>query len=85
MQQGLILALLVVLFITATVLWLGLFKKKSPSLGELQGSARPQLQSVKINFGVLLLPLLQELDIPAQQVLEPLLKGRDNPFLPFSL
>jgi hypothetical protein len=82
-QQGLILVLIAVLFITATVLWMGFFKKGPVSLGEPQAAVIPQVQPVEINFGVLSLPLLQELDVPGQPVLEPELKGRSNPFLPF--
>jgi hypothetical protein len=83
MQQVLILVLVAVLLITATVLWLGYFKKEPVGVPESQGVVKPVPQQVEVNFGVLSLPLLQELDIPAQAVLEPLLKGRDNPFLPF--
>ncbi|MDO8474202.1 MAG: hypothetical protein Q7S62_01545 [bacterium] len=82
MQQGLILVLIAVLFITATVLWLGFFQK-GPSLAGPQGTMRPALQQIEINFNVLSLPLLQELNAPAEPVLEPLIKGRNNPFLPF--
>lgn len=83
MQQGLILVLIAVLFITAAVLWMGFFKKGSESLAEPKGAVRPAPQQIEINFNVLSLPLLQELSVPAEPVLEPLLKGRDNPFLPF--
>lgn len=86
MQQGLIIVLLVVLLITAGVLWLGFFRGKQ---GERASVVRPeaaqgqQPQTVQINFDVLSLPLLQELDDPAEPVQEPLIKGRNNPFLPF--
>lgn len=82
MQQGLILVLVAVLFITAAVLWLGFFKKEPVSVIQSQGGVRPQLQQVEVNFGVLSLPLLQELDTPGEQVLEPDAQGRSNPFLP---
>lgn len=82
MQQGLILVLIAVLFITAAVLWLGFFKK-GPSVAESQSFLKPQSQSIEVNFGVLSLPLLQELNAPAEPVLEPAFKGRTNPFLPF--
>jgi len=83
MQQVLILVLLVVLFITVTVLWLGFFKEAPVSLGEPKGFAGAQPQSVEINFSVLSLPLLEELEPPTESVQEPQLKGRNNPFLPF--
>lgn len=83
LQQGLILVLIAVLFITAAVLWLGFFKKEPEPSIEPGGAVGPQLQPVEIDFGVLQLPLLQELNVPAKPVLEPLTKGRDNPFLPF--
>ena len=83
MQQGLILVLLVVVLITTTVLWLGFFKKEPVVPGESQSVVVPQAQSVEVNFGVLSLPLLQELNAPGEPIAEPLLKGRDNPFLPF--
>lgn len=83
MQQALILVLVAVLFITAVVLWLGYFKKEPVSVIQPQGGVQPQLQQVEVNFGVLSLPLLQELDIPGEPVLEPDVKGRSNPFLPF--
>ena len=83
MQQGLVLVLIAVLFITASVLWLGFFQSAPVSLGEPQGIVGPQSQSVEVNFGVLSLPLLQELNTPVEPVQEPELKGRSNPFLPF--
>ncbi len=83
MQQVLILVLGAVLFITVTVLWLGFFKTEQVVPVGSQGAVTSQIQSVKVNFDVLSLPLLQELDVPAEPVLEPPLKGRDNPFLPF--
>lgn len=83
LQQGLILVLIVVLFITATVLWSGFFQKGAEPIGEPQGTGRPQLQLVEINFDVLSLPLLYELNVPAEPTLEPSIKGRDDPFLPF--
>lgn len=81
-QQGLILVLLIVLFITAAVLWLGYFKKEPVSGLESQGVVSPIPQQVEVNFGVLTLPLLQELNTPVEPVQEPELKGRSNPFLP---
>lgn len=83
MQQGLILVLIAVLFVMATVLWLGFFRKGPVSIGEPQAVVRLQSEQVDINFDVLLLPVLRELGAPAEPVQEPLLKGRDNPFLPF--
>ena len=82
-QQGLILVLVAVLLITAAVLWTGFFQKGPVSPIESQGGVRPQLLQVEVNFGVLALPLLQELDVPGEPVLEPDVKGRNNPFLPF--
>lgn len=83
MQQVLILVLLAVMLITAAVLWFGFFKTEPISLGGLQGVVSPIPQQVEVNFGVLSLPLLQELDAPADPILEPSSKGRNNPFLPF--
>lgn len=83
MQQGLILVLIAVLFITAAVLWLGFFQKGPVSVVGSGMVIKPQLQSVEVNFGVLSLPMLRELDVPAEPVQEPLQKGRNNPFLPF--
>ena len=83
MQQGLILVLIAVLFITATVLWMGFFQKGSESFAEPQGAVMLAPQQIEVNFNVLSLPLLQVLDTPSELVGEPLLKGRNNPFLPF--
>lgn len=83
MQKGLILIFGAVLFITVTVLWIGFFQGKPASVAEPKVGTKSQSQSIKINFDVLSLPLLQELDIPTEPMIEPLLKGRDNPFLPF--
>ena len=82
-QQLLILVLGIVILVTVTVLWIGYFKKEPAPVVELQGIVNPISKSVDINFGVLSLPLLQELDAPADPVLEPELKGRSNPFLRF--
>jgi flagellar basal body-associated protein FliL len=84
-QKILILVLVAVLLITATVLWFG-FLKKEPVVNvsaEPQDVVQPIPQQVEVNFDVLSLPLLQELDSPAEPVLEPSSKGRNNPFLPF--
>ena len=82
-QQGLIPVLLVVVFITTAVLWLGFFKAEPVVPGESQGVVAPEIRSVEVNFDVLSLPLLQELNSPVEPVLEPDTKGRSNPFLPF--
>jgi flagellar basal body-associated protein FliL len=82
-QQILILVLVAVLLITVTVLWLGFFKKEPVVITEPQSAVRVTPQQVEVNFGVLSLPLLQELDSPAEPVQEPDRKGRSNPFLPF--
>ena len=82
-QQIFILVLVAVLLITATVLWLGYFKKEPAALTGPQGAVIPVPQQVEVNFGVLSFPLLQELNAPAEPVVEPDSKGRSNPFLPF--
>ncbi|MBI2124063.1 MAG: hypothetical protein HYU04_02400 [Candidatus Wildermuthbacteria bacterium] len=82
-QKILILILVAVLLITAAVLWLGFFAKEPVVSTEPQGAIQPIPQQVEVNFDVLSLPLLQELDSPAEPVLEPSSKGRSNPFLPF--
>jgi flagellar basal body-associated protein FliL len=82
-QKILILILVAVLLITAAVLWLGFFQKEPVVSTEPQGVIQPIPQQVEVKFNVLKLPLLQELDAPAESVLEPSSKGRSNPFLPF--
>ena len=83
-QKILILVLVAVLLIMATVLWLGFLKKEPVVVTEgPQGVVVPVLSQIEVNFNVLSLPLLQELNSPAEPVLEPSNKGRSNPFLPF--
>lgn len=85
-QQILILVLVVVMLITATVLWFGYFKQAPivvVSEESPQGVALPMPQQVEINFGVLSLPPLEELNAPEEPIEEPQVKGRSNPFLPF--
>lgn len=81
-QQGLILMLVVVLLITAAVLWLGVFKKGGMGAAS-PDVAVPEFQPIEINFGVLQNPVLEELDNPPAPVGEPESVGRSNPFLPF--
>ena len=85
MQQGLVLALVVVLFITAAVLWLGFFNKGGGGAGaqEPETGANQKLQQVEINFDILKNPLLEEFDAPPEPVLAPEFVGRSSPFLPF--
>ncbi|OGY53850.1 MAG: hypothetical protein A3C82_00735 [Candidatus Wildermuthbacteria bacterium RIFCSPHIGHO2_02_FULL_47_12] len=90
MQQVLILVLIAVMLLTASVLWFGYFNKGPGSPvsvvkpeGAAEGIEGSVPQQVEINFDVLLLPILQDLKDPALPVLEPALKGRNNPFLPF--
>ncbi len=82
-QKILILILAAVLLIMTTVLWLGYFKKEPAASTGSQGAVMPIPQQVEVNFGVLSLPILQELNDPAGSVQEPELKGRSNPFIPF--
>lgn len=85
-QQILILVLVAVLLVMVTVLWFGYFKQTPVvvvSEESPQGVVKPIPQQVEINFDVLSLPMLKELNDPEEPVAEPEVKGRSNPFLPF--
>lgn len=80
-QQSLILVLVAVLLITSVVIWFGFFSKSE--VEPMFEPVSPALQQVEIDFGVLELPLLKNLDNPQEDVEEPEAPGRRNPFLPF--
>lgn len=82
-QKILILVLVAVLLITVTVVWMGFFQKGTVSVITPEGGGTVIPQQVEVNFDVLSLPVLQELNTPVELVQEPVTKGRNNPFLPF--
>lgn len=77
-QRLLILALGVVVFITATVIWWGFFVTPPAPTG---GILLPPLR-VEVDTSILSHPILQELDEPGAKAQIPQDVGRDNPLLP---
>jgi hypothetical protein len=90
-QKNLILVFIVVVLITAFVIWLGFFKKEK----ELPLVELPVLpkKEIKINFDILKSPALEKLQPfseiePFKETLSPEGKieeklGRENPFIPY--
>jgi len=77
-QRFLILALLLVMFVTATVIWWGFFRT-SPTSEE---SALPPARKVEVDTRILQHPIFEELDEPRAKIQIPSEIGRDNPLLP---
>ena len=83
LQKILISVFILVLLITAIIIWRGFFQDEEGIISDWEILSLPR-QKVEINYEVLASPFLEELESFLE--IEPLPKeeiGRENPFIPY--